>query len=126
HQTSPQESAKIPRTHPGNGEGEQANHGWQADCPTQSSDSRVGKLSPPRGEQGHLHQSGYSHLQESVVLGHTEAPKEVWPMGGEAILSHTPWTTMDLRGDVRESTGATPRTRALACRGRGHSTASRG
>src|SRR5439155_7408152 len=45
--------AKIPRAHSGHGEGEQANHGGRADCPTQSRDSRVGKLSPPRGKQGH-------------------------------------------------------------------------
>src|SRR5713101_8962422 len=113
----------MPRAHPGDGEGEQANHGWPSDRPTQPGDTRVGELSPPRGEQGHLHQSGYSHLQESVVLGHTEAPKEVWPMGGEEILSHAQWTTMDLRGDIRESPGATPRTRALSCRGRAHSKA---
>ena len=98
----------IPRAHPGNGEGEQANHGWASDRPTQPGDTRVGELSPSRGEQGHLQQSGYSHLQESVVLGHTEAPEEVSSMGGEEILSHAQWTTMDLRRDIRESTGAIP------------------
>jgi len=55
----------------------------------------------------HLQQSGYSHLQESVVLGHTEAPEEVAPLGGEEIFSHAQGTTMDLRGDMRGSPGAT-------------------
>jgi len=35
-QTCPQEYTKIPRAHAGNGEGEQANHDGQADCPTES------------------------------------------------------------------------------------------
>jgi hypothetical protein len=123
HQSSPQESSRMPRAYPGDGKGAQASHGGPARRPTQPRDSRVGELSPSRGASGRLQQSGYSHLQESVGLGHTEAPKAVPPLGGEAILSHAQGTTRDLRGDRHGSPGATVRTRAVSGRRRAHSTA---
>ena len=73
----------MPRAPPGHGAGDQANHGGPANGPTQARNARVGTLAPPRGAPGHLHHSGDSHLQASGVLGHTEAPKDVWPRGGK-------------------------------------------
>ena len=61
-------------------------------------------------------------FKRSVVVGHTEASKEIRPMDCDEILSHAERPTVDLRGDTRGQEGNRTNSRSVVqetCRSNG-------